>query len=198
MNRLLGGIALSILTLATSFAPLGCTQAQKNSVAQDIVNWTPSLQSAVAVIDSTGAVLEPAASPIFIAATVAFDAGSTLVVDEAKAYLANPTTTVLATLQQAVVTFQQNVSSAVLAAAKIVDPKSQQLALAAINGVSTAINIILGLVQSISAKADLRRMADESPIKLAMIEPYLNKHAMPTVYGVTPARFFAGERAMGF
>ena len=45
----------------------GCTAA---GVAENIVNWTPSLQSAVATVDSTAALLTPADAPIFTAATV--------------------------------------------------------------------------------------------------------------------------------
>ena len=40
----------------------GCTAA---GVAEDIVNWTPPLQSAVATVDSTAALLAPADAPIF-------------------------------------------------------------------------------------------------------------------------------------
>ena len=52
----------------------GCAAA---SVAQDIVNWTPALQSAVATVDSTAALLAPADAPIFGAATAGFDAAPT-------------------------------------------------------------------------------------------------------------------------
>jgi hypothetical protein len=41
------------------------------SVAQNIVNWTPTLQSAVATVDSTATLLDPLDAPIFTAARVA-------------------------------------------------------------------------------------------------------------------------------
>ena len=44
----------------------GCSAA---NVAQDIVNWTPSLESAIATVDSTAALLAPADAPVFLAAT---------------------------------------------------------------------------------------------------------------------------------
>ena len=65
----------------------GCTAT---GVAQNIVNWMPALQSAVASVDSTAALLAPADAPIFTAATSGFDAASNLLVVQAKAYLANP------------------------------------------------------------------------------------------------------------
>ena len=100
----------------------GCTAA---GVAENIVNWTPSLESAVATVDSTAALLAPADAPIFTAATIGFDAASNLLVAQAKAYLANPSASVLAQLQNQIVTLQQQVNTGLLQAAKIVDQKSQ-------------------------------------------------------------------------
>jgi hypothetical protein len=149
----------------------GCTAA---GVAENIVNWTPSLQSAVATVDSTAALLAPADAPIFTAATVGFDAASNLLVAQAKAYLANPSASVLAQMQNQIVTLQQQVNTALLQAARIVDQKSQQHALAAIQGVGTIVIAILALVQSISSKAQVAQMAADSGVKLAAVEPYLN------------------------
>jgi len=156
----------------------GCTAS---NVAQDIVNWTPSLQSAVATVDSTAALLAPADAPIFTAATVGFDAASNVLVAQAKAYLANPSAGVLAELQAQIVAFQQEVNTAFLQAAKIVNPASQLHALAAIQGVGTIVSAILSLVQSISGKAQLARMAAASTIKFAVVEPYFNRAQAATI-----------------
>jgi hypothetical protein len=150
----------------------GCTAA---GVAEDIVNWTPPLQSAVATVDSTAALLAPADAPIFAAATIGFDAASNLLVAQAKAYLANPSASVLAQLQNQIVTFQQQVNTALLQAAKIENTNSQQHALAAIEGVGTIVVAILSLVQTISSKAQVAQMASASHVKFAAVEPYLNE-----------------------
>jgi len=144
-------------------------------VAENIVNWTPSLQSAVATVDSTATLLAPADAPIFAAATISFDAASNLLVAQAKAYLANPSGSALAKLQNQIVTLQQQVNTALLQAARIVDQKSQQHALAAIQGVGTIVVAILALVQSISSKAQVAQMAADSGVKLAAVELYLNE-----------------------
>jgi hypothetical protein len=149
----------------------GCAET---SVAQGIVNWTPSLQSAVATVDSTAALLAPADAPVFSAATAGFDAASNLLVAQAKAYLANPGATTLAQLQTQVVTLEQQVNAALLEAAKIVSPASQQHALAAIQAVGTIVSAILALVQSVSSKTAVAQMAAASPIKLAAVRPFLN------------------------
>ena len=149
----------------------GCSAT---GVAQDIVNWTPALQSAVATVDSTAALLAPADAPIFAAATVGFDAASNLLVSQAKAYLANPSASVLAKLQSQIVSFQQQVNTALLQTVRIVDAKSQQHAMAVIQGVSAIVNAILALVQSISTKAQVAQMAAHAGVKLAMVRPYLD------------------------
>ncbi len=167
----LGAWALIALVLPLPFMT-GCSAP---SVAQDIVNWTPALQSAVATVDTTAALLAPADAPIFAAATVGFDAASNLLVTQAKAYLANPTASLLAQIRTQVVTFQQQVNASVLAAVKIVDPASQKHALSAIQVVATVVSAILGLVQSISSKVAVAGMAAQSTIKLAAVEPYLDR-----------------------
>jgi hypothetical protein len=144
------------------------------SVAQNIVNWTPALQSAVATVDTTASLLAPADAPIFTAATAGFDVASNLLVAQAKAYLANPSASALQLLQTQVVTFQQQISSALLQAARIADTNSQQQALAAIQTVATIVNTILALVASISSKAVVANMSAQTGIKLAMVRPYLN------------------------
>ena len=149
----------------------GCTAT---GVAQDIVNWTPALQSAVATVDSTASLLAPVDAPIFTAATVGFDAASNLLAAQAKAYLANPSAGVLTALQSQIVTFQQQVNTALLQAARIVDAKSQQHAMAVIQGVATIVNAILPLVESISTKAQVAQMASQAGVKLAMVRPYLD------------------------
>jgi hypothetical protein len=167
----LGVWALISLLLPLPFLG-GCSGT---TVAQDIVNWTPTLQSAVATVDTTAALLAPADAPIFVAATVSFDAASNLLVAQAKAYLANPNATVLAQLQAAVVTFQQQVNASLLAAARITNAASQAHALNAISAVATAVTAILSLVESVSTKAQVAQMAGQSTIKLAAVRSGLNE-----------------------
>jgi len=163
-----------LIALLLSSSLTGCSAA---SVAQDIVNWTPSLESAVATVDSTAALLAPADAPIFITATAGFDATANLLEAQAKAYLANPSASVLAQLQTQVVTFQQQVNSSLLAAVKIVDSASQKHALQAIEAVSTIVNAMLALVESVSSKAAVAQMAQAAQIKIAAVEPLIDRNA---------------------
>jgi hypothetical protein len=167
----LGVWALIALLLPLPFTA-GCSGT---SVAQNIVNWTPTLQSAVATLNSTATLLAPADAPIFTAATLGFDAASNVLVAQAKAYLANPTAPVLQQLQTAVVAFQQQVNASLLQAARITNPASQQQVLNAINAVATIVSAMLALVSSISSKAAVARMASQSTIKLAQVRPYMDE-----------------------
>ncbi|MDE3202090.1 MAG: hypothetical protein KGN79_14340 [Acidobacteriota bacterium] len=152
----------------------GCNST---SVAQNIVNWTPALQSAVASVDATAALLSPQNEAIFAAATLGFDTASNLLVQQAKAYLANPSSSTLANLQTQVVTFQQQVNASLLTAAGITDAASRQRALVAVQAVATAVSAILALVQSISSGKAVAQMAAASAIKIVQVEPLLDRHA---------------------
>jgi hypothetical protein len=166
------GVLMLCAVLVTGTMPLaGCSGT---TVAQDIVNWTPALQSAVAVVDSTASLLAPVDAPIFMAATATFDAATNLLVAQCKAYLANPSTSLLAQLQSQIVTFQQQVNASLLQTARIVNPSSQTHALAAINGVAVIVNAIFGLIESISSKATAAQMAAQASIKISQVQPYLD------------------------
>ena len=167
----LGVLMLCAILVAGTIPVAGCSG---QVVAQDIVNWTPALQTAVGVVDTTASVLAPADAPIFTAATASFDAATNLLVAQCKAYLANPSASLLAQLQSQIVTFQQQVNAALLQSARIVNPNSQTHALAAINGVATIINAIFALIESISSKASAAQMASQASIKISEVRPYLD------------------------
>lgn len=165
------GVWMLIALLLQLTLVSGCSQTM---VAKDIVNWTPVLQSSITSLDSTAAQLDPNDAAVFAAATAGFDAATNLLVAQAKAYLANPSTSVLAQMQVQVVLFQQQVNSALLEAAGIMSSTSRQRALASIQAVATAVTAILALIQSISSEQAIARMAAASTIKLADVAPYTN------------------------
>jgi hypothetical protein len=165
------GAWMLIALLVHGLLLAGCSGV---SVAQDIVNWTPPLQTAVAAVDSTAALLAPVDAPAFTLATAGFDAASNLLVNQAKAYLADPGAGTLAVLQTQIVTLEQQVNAALLAAGRIVNPASQQHALATIDAVGTIVSAILALVQSVSSKAAVAKMAAQAAIKLSAVAPYLD------------------------
>jgi hypothetical protein len=161
-----------LIALLLSSTMTGCSAT---SVAQDIVNWTPSLESAITTVDSTAALLAPADAPVFAAATQGFDAAANLLAGQARAYLASPSANVLAQLQTQVVAFQQQVNGSLLAAGKIVDASSQKHALMAIQAVATIVDAMLALVEQVSNKAAIAHMAQAAQIKLSAVEPLLNR-----------------------
>ncbi len=166
----LGAWALIALLLPLPFMG-GCSS---KTVAQNIVNWTPALQSAVATVNSTAATLAPADAQVLAQATAGFDAASNLLVAQAKAYLANPSAGTLAQIQNQIVVLEQQVNSAMLQAARIMNPSSQQHVLSSIQAVGTVVLAILALVQSVSSKGAVEQMAGQATIKIAMVQPYIN------------------------
>jgi hypothetical protein len=176
----LGALMLCAVLVSGSIPLAGCSGKQ---VAQDIVNWTPALQTAVAVVDSTASLLAPADAPIFLAATASFDAATNLLVAQCS---------LLAQLQSQIVTFQQQVNAALLQSARIVNPNSQTHALAAINGVATIVNAIFALVESISSKAAAAQMASQASIKISQVQPYLDRTRQPgSLPSTTASRSFS-------
>lgn len=169
----LGAWALIALLLPAPFVS-GCS-GQK--IAQQIVNWTPALQSAVATVDSAAAMMAPADAAVFTAATVSFDALSNALAAQAKAYLANPSATVLAQLQQQIVAFEQQANSALLAAAHITNAQSQQHALVVIQAVATIAVTLLALVQSAAGSAGAAQATAQASIKLDQVEPLIDRKA---------------------
>jgi hypothetical protein len=167
----LGVWALIALLMPLPFLE-GCSGA---TVARNIVDWTPALQSAVASMDSVGAVLSPGDAPVYAAATAGFDAAAELLISQAKVYLANPSSSALAQMQVQVVALQQQVNIAMLKAARIVNPESQKHALAAIQAVGTVVTVMLLLVQSASSKSDVAKMAAASTVKLQDVLPLVNQ-----------------------
>jgi hypothetical protein len=197
-TRQVSVVGLCALVLLSTLSMAGCSNVE---VAQDIVNFTPSLQAAVVTVESTVSILAPEYAPIVAASTVGFDALSAVVVAQAKAYLANPSASLLQQLQTAVITFQASVNQSLLDAAKIVDPNSQQHVVQAIGAVATIITAIIGLLQRISSPAQIQTMAAASKVKLSQIRPYLPRGQVEAVaqrFHMTPDAFFAQQAQAGF
>lgn len=205
-------VLLALLCITLVFAPIGCTQQQKISVAQAIVNQEPAFQSA---IDTAGAVAEmlltadPGAGLIVKAVVDGANVIGPQLQAAAKSYLANPNQTTLQVLQAVIVQIQNSVNTQLLAAAKITNPSSQQKALVAINGVGTIVNTLLGLVQSISTKAQVAAMSRQVTVHLAQVRPLLDQQSMQLAavhvsasLGLTRPvsvdQYFAYEASAGF
>jgi hypothetical protein len=193
----LGAVALCALMLAATMFTSGCSPA---SAAKRIVALTPALDAATLAADATAAALDPALAPLATAITASVDAGSAELDAQAKAYLAAPSADLLAHLQIAATTLEQTVNAALLKAAGISGASAGKL-LADIKAVAAIAATILALVQTISTKAQVARMAADAPLKLAAVRPYLDERTMGTVaerYGTTVDAFFAQEARAGF
>ena len=85
--------------------------------------------------------------------------------------------------------------------AGIKNADSQKTALAAINGLATALNAVLALIQGISTPAQVKAMSAQVHVTLATVRPLMDENALRTAgaqYHVTPDQFFAYEASAGF
>ena len=165
----LGAWALIALLLTTTFTT-GCNA---QSTAQQIVNWTPTIVSAANVVATSVTVLDPRDEAIISASVSGFNAGANLISTLSAAYLANPNQTTLQALETQITTFQQTVNVAILQAARIVNPQSQQKILLAIQAVAVGVNAILALLVNI--KGSGVTPASATAVKLAQVEPLMDR-----------------------
>jgi hypothetical protein len=204
----LGCFALILLLFMLPFET-GCTQQQKISVAQEIVNWTPVLVSTADTVSAAVQALDPVTVVILGPATLALNTLAPEVQKAAQAYLANPNQTTLQVLQSVITQIQQDVNSTLLAAAKITNPNSQALAVKDVNLIATIANTLLALVQSISTKTQVTAMAAKVRVTLAQVRPLLDQGALQAAsvrvssdlalnHAPTVNQFFAYEAQSGF
>jgi hypothetical protein len=171
-NRITAVITASVLWAVTLVAPLmtGCNSV---SVAQQIVNWAPTIVSTADLVATSVSTLAPQDAAIIAASVAGFDAGANLISSGAAAYLANPNQNTLQALETQVTTFQQNVTTALLQAARIVDPASQQKMLLGIQAVAVGVNAVLALLVSI--KGSTVTPASAAAVKLAQVELLMDR-----------------------
>jgi hypothetical protein len=177
MKRILAVIIATVFWSAVVASTAGCNAT---TVAQKIVTWTPTAISTAETIATVVSGLAPEDAIIIAGVTAGFVAAANQLDAQAKAYLANPTASVLATLQNQVLTFQQSVNSALLSAARITNPKSQQSVLAKIQALATILNVIIGLLTTVKGNSvmiqarslGLHLPAVDRQIELAVIEQH--------------------------
>ena len=187
--------AIALLCLAVTPVMIGCT---KTTIAQDIVAWTPTIISTSTTVASVVASIDPGSGIIISAAVAGFDMLAKLVAAQAQNYLDNPSTSVLLTLQNQVLTFQQQINSSILQAAKITNMQSQQRVLAAIEGLSTAVTAVIALIATVKGNT-LSTASLTAPVKIAqVISPQqidVSTQMVAEHYGITTGAAEASVRA---
>jgi hypothetical protein len=178
---------LGVLALISLLLVWPCSACSATTVAQDIVNWTPTIVSAATTIDATVAALDPANAGLILLAGTTFTAVANLVEAQAKTYLANPNATTLQQLQAQATAFQGNVTTALLQAARITNAASQQKVTVAINAAVTGISAILALITTI--KGSTITPASVTTPKLAALAPLIDRgqavQMVATHYGIS-------------
>lgn len=168
----LGCIALIALLLTA-----GTTGCNAKTVAQDIVNWTPTIESTATTVGSVVAGLAPQDALVIAAAVTGFNAAAQLLANQAQTYLNNPDATALQQLQAQALGFQQNVNNALLTALRITNAASQAKVIGAIQGLATALTAVLALISTIKGNTLSPAMLTR-PVTTAEVLPLLNRDEM--------------------
>jgi hypothetical protein len=171
MKRKIIAVLSAVLFWAVCVYTTACSAS---TVAQDIVAWTPTLISTAQTVDSVVAGLDPANATLIIAVGQTFTAAATVVENQAKAYLANPSATALGQLQAQALAFQQQVNTALLNAFKVVNAASQKALALALNGAVTVITAILSLITTIKGTT-LTPSAINANVATAKVMPLINQ-----------------------
>lgn len=164
--------------IAATLLVTGCTPAQQQTTVQVVSRidaYMPTVINAADTVAATVSMLLPADALLIQVSDTAFDTAAATLAALCKSYLANPSANVLAQIQTAIDTLQQQVSAATLKAVGIKDAQSQQLAIAALKGLLTAVSFVFGLISQTQTTAQLIQLRDENRIRLATIRPYLDE-----------------------
>lgn len=167
----LGATALISLVLLAGLPVAGCSGT---SIAQNIVNWTPVVESTASTVASVVSSLAPADAVIIGAALTGFNASAQLLSNQAKTYLANPNATALQQLQAQALAFQQNVNAALLTALKISNPGTQQVVITDLQALVTGLTAIVALIATIKGNT-ISPAAVAAPVKVAQILPLIDR-----------------------
>jgi hypothetical protein len=184
-NRIGVLMLISVLLMGT----LPVTGCSATGVAQDIVNWTPTIVSTANTVGAVVASLDPPDALLVGAGVAGFDAAANLLAGQAQAYLKNPSLPLLQQLQVQVLAFQQQVTNSLLQAGRIVNPQSQQKVLAALQGLATGITAVIALISTI--KGNTVSPASVTAVHMAQLDRLMNQdlsaHIVAVHYGVSDA-----------
>ena len=170
--------AISLASIVCLWAAMiTTTGCNGTTVAQDIVSWNPTIQSTAATVAAAVSILQPQDAILVAVALAGFKGAGDLCVAEANAYFANPGASTLQLLQAAVVAFEQQINASLLAAARIIDPKSQQIVVAALGAVGAAINAVLALIAGIKGNT-LAAMGVKTKVKISQVKHLYNPSAV--------------------
>lgn len=169
--------AVACLMIAVMFLA-GCTPAQKQTTLQIVTTINTHVPEVVAAADTVAATMTallPADAILIGVTSTAFDTLAKSIQALTASYIANPNATTLQQLQGAVNALESQINVATLGALKIVNPVSQQLAIAALKGLLTVVTIIFGMIAPTESLSMLKTLRDSNTIHLAKVRQYMDQ-----------------------
>lgn len=198
----LGVYALCSLILCGSMT--ACTAAQVQTAAKDIAAYLPTAESTASEIASVVGLFLPADQALISGTVTAVNAGLTQLQTginsclQTPACMASPTSSGWQQIVAIVNNLVSQVDQSTLASAHIVDPASQQKAIAVLGLVSVAIHFIDSKIQSTLPATQVQATAAARTVKLSQVIPLWtpsNRKAMNELTEINAVSFDQWERA---
>jgi hypothetical protein len=163
----LGAVALCVLLISVSVT--GCTAATVQKAVTLINSELPAIESAEAAVSVFVSALDPAIAPIIAIGNPIIQAGLKQLSVLCTNYLANPNTSLWAQITSLVDSIVTQGDQALLAAAHISDPSSQQKATTILSALDGLLHIIDSYVSSAQPASTVAATANARAAKLKTI-----------------------------
>ena len=166
-------LLIAVLSVTMILVPTGCnkpTQAQINTVVQNIANWTPTITNDAAVLGGDIAAFDPADAVLIQKSVAQMQKDGALLTTLCNQYLANPSPSVLAQITATVSDAVTIDASALIAAAQIKNPTSQAIAQGILTAVATGLTILSSYLSSIK-----QSVTPAAATALKTMAPYVNQ-----------------------
>lgn len=191
----------AMLCSAMMACTIGCTPTEVKTAVQEIANAIPTVQPYISSAAAIAETLDPAAALIITGATAAVQTSLTTLQALLQSYASSPSATVWGSIVDAVTSIVNGNATALLNAAKIVDPNSRAKAVAVLGALQAALLLVMSIAQRVKdavTQAKLSAAAQVAPTKISMYQQYLPHKQIEEATGYSFATAVSYETSQGF
>lgn len=191
----------AVLCSALFACVIGCTATDVKTAVQDMANAIPTIQPYIATAAAIAETLDPGAALIISGATSVVQTSLTELQVLLQSYASSPSATVWGSIVDAVTTIVNTNATALLNAAKIVDPNSRAKAVAVLGALQAALLLVMSIVQRVHdavTQVKLTAAAKAATVKVSMYQQYLPHQQIEVATGASFADAVQYETSQGF
>lgn len=197
-TKLCAWMLCSVLMMGTL---AGCTNQQATKAVSQIAATMPAIESGVAAAAAIAQAVDPTYGPIIVASNAAIQAALPQLQTLLNSYASSPDPAVFASIVNVVDKLVADGDQALLAASRIVNPKSQQQATAIIASLDALLHVIDGFISQTQTPAQVKAKAAAREVKLQQVSALWSAADRGTVSAAMHAPFdvvYAKAVAVGF